>query len=225
MRVPFVRLSGRWLEAFGFKEGAKFTAVGVCQRRDHLHAEVPWRSGRAQCPYERRRHRFHGEPVVPDTWLLDIPTDFNGYVAENYDDVHRSRVTTRDALIQSTRRASRGRPARRTAIATRGASATPRIRPSAFGSGTSTAMASRASPDRSTRRRCCSICSAPSIGRASCDARCRASRRSTSAPSAITCRRRIVRTASASRTSRAFLVCRRAPSIACSSSMPARASA
>ena len=29
MRVPFVRLSGRWLEAFGFKEGAKFTAVGV----------------------------------------------------------------------------------------------------------------------------------------------------------------------------------------------------
>ena len=28
-RVPFVRLSGRWLEAFGFKEGAKFAAVGV----------------------------------------------------------------------------------------------------------------------------------------------------------------------------------------------------
>lgn len=25
----FVRLSGRWLEAFGFKEGAKFTAVGI----------------------------------------------------------------------------------------------------------------------------------------------------------------------------------------------------
>jgi len=29
VRVPFVRLSSRWLEAFGFKEGAKFTAVGV----------------------------------------------------------------------------------------------------------------------------------------------------------------------------------------------------
>jgi hypothetical protein len=29
VRVPFVRLSGRWLEAFGFKEGAKFTAIGV----------------------------------------------------------------------------------------------------------------------------------------------------------------------------------------------------
>jgi len=28
-RVPFVRLSGRLLEAFGFKEGAKFAAVGV----------------------------------------------------------------------------------------------------------------------------------------------------------------------------------------------------
>ena len=29
VRVPFVRLSGRWLEAFGFKEGARFAAVGV----------------------------------------------------------------------------------------------------------------------------------------------------------------------------------------------------
>ena len=28
-RVPFVRLSGRWLEACGFKEGAKFAAVSV----------------------------------------------------------------------------------------------------------------------------------------------------------------------------------------------------
>lgn len=28
VRVPFVRLSGRWLEVFGFKEGAKFTAFG-----------------------------------------------------------------------------------------------------------------------------------------------------------------------------------------------------
>jgi len=39
--------------------------------------------------------------LVPETWLLDIPTDFNGYVAENYDDAYRGRVTTRDALIQS----------------------------------------------------------------------------------------------------------------------------
>jgi len=28
-RVPLVRVSGRWLEAYGFKEGAKFVAVGV----------------------------------------------------------------------------------------------------------------------------------------------------------------------------------------------------
>ncbi len=28
-RVPFVRVSGRWLEAFGFKEGAKYAAIGV----------------------------------------------------------------------------------------------------------------------------------------------------------------------------------------------------
>lgn len=28
-RVPFVRLSRRWLEAFGFKGGAKLTALGV----------------------------------------------------------------------------------------------------------------------------------------------------------------------------------------------------
>ncbi|HEX9944100.1 MAG TPA: penicillin-binding protein 1C, partial [Thermoanaerobaculia bacterium] len=39
--------------------------------------------------------------VVPDSYLLDIPTDFSGYVAENYDDRYRGRVTVREALIQS----------------------------------------------------------------------------------------------------------------------------
>jgi penicillin-binding protein 1C len=39
--------------------------------------------------------------LVPDTYLLDIPTDYSGYVAENYDGAYRGRVTTRDALIQS----------------------------------------------------------------------------------------------------------------------------
>jgi penicillin-binding protein 1C len=39
--------------------------------------------------------------IIPDTYLLDIPTDFSGYVAENYDDQYRGRVTVRDALIQS----------------------------------------------------------------------------------------------------------------------------
>jgi hypothetical protein len=28
-RVPLVGVSGRWFEAFGFKEGAKYTAIGV----------------------------------------------------------------------------------------------------------------------------------------------------------------------------------------------------
>ncbi|MGZ5443550.1 MAG: hypothetical protein ACXW5U_13905 [Thermoanaerobaculia bacterium] len=27
--MPLVRVSGRWLEAFGFKEGARFAAIGV----------------------------------------------------------------------------------------------------------------------------------------------------------------------------------------------------
>lgn len=33
VRVPFVRISGRWLEAFGFEEGAKFTAHGAEEGR------------------------------------------------------------------------------------------------------------------------------------------------------------------------------------------------
>jgi len=39
--------------------------------------------------------------VLPESYLLDIPTDFAGYVAENYDDQYRGRVTVREALIQS----------------------------------------------------------------------------------------------------------------------------
>lgn len=39
--------------------------------------------------------------ILPDSYLLDIPTDFGGYVAENYDERYRGRVTVRDALIQS----------------------------------------------------------------------------------------------------------------------------
>ncbi|HEX4960240.1 MAG TPA: penicillin-binding protein 1C [Thermoanaerobaculia bacterium] len=39
--------------------------------------------------------------VLPDSYILDIPTDFSGYVAENYDERYRGRVTVRDALIQS----------------------------------------------------------------------------------------------------------------------------
>lgn len=39
--------------------------------------------------------------VIPDTYMLDIPTDFSGYVAENYDDKYRGRITMRNALILS----------------------------------------------------------------------------------------------------------------------------
>jgi penicillin-binding protein 1C len=39
--------------------------------------------------------------VIPDSWLLDVPTDFSGYVPENYDERYRGRVTVREALVQS----------------------------------------------------------------------------------------------------------------------------
>jgi len=39
--------------------------------------------------------------LAPDSYLLDIPTDFSGYVAENYDGVYRGRVTVREALVRS----------------------------------------------------------------------------------------------------------------------------
>ncbi len=39
--------------------------------------------------------------VLPETYILDVPTDFSGYVAENYDERYRGRVTVREALILS----------------------------------------------------------------------------------------------------------------------------
>ncbi len=39
--------------------------------------------------------------LVPDSYILDIPTDFAGYVAEDYDQRYRGRVTVREALITS----------------------------------------------------------------------------------------------------------------------------
>jgi len=39
--------------------------------------------------------------VVPESILLDIPTDFSGYVARNYDGRYRGRVTARQALAAS----------------------------------------------------------------------------------------------------------------------------
>jgi penicillin-binding protein 1C len=39
--------------------------------------------------------------IVPDSYLLDVPTDFTGYVPENYDGQYRGRVTVREALLHS----------------------------------------------------------------------------------------------------------------------------
>jgi penicillin-binding protein 1C len=39
--------------------------------------------------------------LVPDSYILDVPTDYAGYVAENYDQRYRGRVTVREALITS----------------------------------------------------------------------------------------------------------------------------
>jgi penicillin-binding protein 1C len=39
--------------------------------------------------------------IIPATFMLDIPTDFSGYVPKNYDGVYRGRVTMREALIRS----------------------------------------------------------------------------------------------------------------------------
>ncbi len=39
--------------------------------------------------------------LLPDSWLLDVPTDFSGYVPENYDERYRGRVTVREALVLS----------------------------------------------------------------------------------------------------------------------------
>jgi penicillin-binding protein 1C len=39
--------------------------------------------------------------IVPASFLLDVPHDFAGYVAENYDGEFRGRVTARQALVES----------------------------------------------------------------------------------------------------------------------------
>ena len=39
--------------------------------------------------------------IIPDSYLLDIPTDFAGYVPENYDGQYSGLVTVREALVRS----------------------------------------------------------------------------------------------------------------------------
>ena len=44
---------------------------------------------------------FDEGSLVPDSYLLDIPTDYSGYVPENYDGTFRGRVTVRESLVRS----------------------------------------------------------------------------------------------------------------------------
>jgi penicillin-binding protein 1C len=44
---------------------------------------------------------FDAGRIVPESFLLDVPTDFAGYVPENYDGQYRGQVTAREALVQS----------------------------------------------------------------------------------------------------------------------------
>ena len=39
--------------------------------------------------------------LVPDSFVLDVPTDFAGYVPENYDGTYSGQVTAREALVRS----------------------------------------------------------------------------------------------------------------------------
>jgi penicillin-binding protein 1C len=39
--------------------------------------------------------------ILPDSYLLDVPTDFSGYVPENFDQQYHGRVTVREALVHS----------------------------------------------------------------------------------------------------------------------------
>jgi penicillin-binding protein 1C len=44
---------------------------------------------------------FDDGGLIPDSWLLDVPRDWAGYVPENYDGRYRGRVTAREALVES----------------------------------------------------------------------------------------------------------------------------
>jgi hypothetical protein len=107
-----VRLSGRWLEAFGFKEGAKFTAIGVedgllvlavyepavpfapprfgCERRGRwfgLAAQVLMTAVRT--PFSARHrpmragHFHHRRPGHPRRFVLGFKCDFGAFFPWN----------------------------------------------------------------------------------------------------------------------------------------------
>ncbi|MEM7482826.1 MAG: penicillin-binding protein 1C [Acidobacteriota bacterium] len=74
-----------------FDEAHQGQVDGVVARRSPGSTLKPFLYGRA----------LDSGRWVPDSYLLDVPTDFAGYVAENYDGEYRGRVTLRTALAES----------------------------------------------------------------------------------------------------------------------------
>jgi len=71
------------------------------QRQGQVNGAVARRSpGSTLKPFLYAK-AFDDGILIPDSILLDIPTDYSGYVPENYDGTYRGRVSARDALIQS----------------------------------------------------------------------------------------------------------------------------
>lgn len=81
-----------WVGSAGFGEAAHQGQVdGVLARRSPGSALKPFLYGLA----------FDAGAVIPDSWLLDVPRDWAGYVPENYDGTYAGRVTARQALTRS----------------------------------------------------------------------------------------------------------------------------
>jgi len=71
------------------------------QRQGQVNGAVARRSpGSTLKPFLYAK-AFDDGTLIPDSILLDIPTDYGGYVPENYDGTYRGQVAARDALIQS----------------------------------------------------------------------------------------------------------------------------
>ncbi|MDY7092154.1 MAG: penicillin-binding protein 1C [Acidobacteriota bacterium] len=81
-----------WVGSGGFEESEYSGQVdGVVARRSPGSTLKPFLYGLA----------FDDGRVVPASYLLDVPTDFAGYVAENYDGLYRGRVEAQQALVHS----------------------------------------------------------------------------------------------------------------------------
>ncbi len=81
-----------WVGSAGFgEEEFEGQVDGVLARRSPGSTLKPFLYGAA----------FDRGYVVPASYLLDIPTDYSGYVAENYDGRFRGRVEVQQALVQS----------------------------------------------------------------------------------------------------------------------------